>query len=65
MKTNAVKQNLFPDWSARTLAGSCIGSSSLPSERHISPMTYASVATQVHQALDVHIDRPSEVAFHH
>src|SRR5690554_5944377 len=46
-----------------TFASSCIGLSTLPSNRKAAAVTYTTVATDVPQSLDVHVYFPAKVTF--
>src|SRR5574344_600364 len=48
---------------ARALAGTCIGTSALTAHRQTATMTETTVATNVHQTLDVHGGFTTQIAF--
>src|SRR5690606_578259 len=63
--TLAVRKSkrLFADRFARTFTGTCVGLGALAADRQATAMTQAAIATQIQQALDVHGDLATQVAF--
>src|SRR5215475_338469 len=47
----------------RTLAGSCVGVGALAANRKAAPMPQTSIATEIHEPLDVHRRLASQIAF--
>src|SRR5690606_18173195 len=54
---------LLADRLARALAGASVGLGTLTAHRQTTTMTQAAVATQVHQALDLHVDFAAQITF--
>ena len=54
---------LLADRLTRTLTGTSVGLGTLTADRQTTTMTQAAIATQVHQALDLHVDFATQVTF--
>ena len=52
---------LLANLATRSLAGARIGLGALATDRQPPTMTQAAVATQVHQALDAHVDFATQI----
>ena len=52
------------EWAFEALTRPCVGLGTLTSERQTLTVTEATVATEIHQTLDVHRHFPPQVTFH-